>query len=321
MARRNAGWLLLALWVINLVLVNLGLALAGSSLEEHREQSAVTFYGVFGLAAYGYLNFRAGVAFDRFKPALAAEEHVLVAHRQQLTTVPARLATLGLLLGAIAGIVGARLDDATARVFEGSLVGGLLVAAVNWVFNSAVLGLLLVLVPRMLWLVTRLHKAASEIDLFAPDPAHAFASVTALAGTVFILLVTYSTMTDPSSFENPLLVAIGQLLLVVAILAFTLPLAGMRRRLRGRRDALLVVATKRIRGVVAKIESAVDEGRYQDVSELKTALDALERDRDAIAKASTWPWDAPTLSRFGVALLLPLLSWLITNLLGQILGF
>lgn len=320
-ARQKAGWLLLALWVVDLVLVNLGMVLAGRSLKEHLDQSAVTFYGIFGLAAYGYLSFRAGVAYDRFQPALAAEEDVLVARRQQITTVPARLAALGVVLGAIAGIVGARVDNATARVFEGSLIGGLLVAALNWVFASAVLGMLLVQVLRMLWLVTRLHKAAAEIDLFAPDPAHAFAGVTALAGTLCILFVTYSILTDPSSFENPLLVGFGYLLLIVSVLAFALPLAGMRRRLHRRRDALLVVATKRIRGVVAKIESAVDEDRYQDVSELKTALDALERDRDAIAKASTWPWDAATVSRFGVALMLPLLSWLITNLLGQMLGF
>lgn len=167
--------------------------------------------------------------------------------------------------------------------------------------------------------MTKLHGSAISVDLFDPDPAHAFAGVTALAGAMVIVLVSYSAATDPTTFENPTWIAFTIVSVIVAAFAFFLPLLEMRRRLKQQKVDFLAASTKRVRRVAAEIDVAVDDGRYQDVPQFKAALEALERDREATAKTSTWPWDAGTLSRFVPTLLLALILWLITNVLGRLL--
>jgi hypothetical protein len=135
-----------------------------------------------------------------------------------------------------------------------------------------------------------------------------------------IVVVTYSALSDPATFRDPFALVLIVALMVVAVLVFTLPLVGIRRRLVSQRDALLLDSSKRIRRLGAVVGIAVDEGRYETAGQLKDALDALEHDRENIARKSTWPWEGATLSRFGAALLLPLLTWLITNVLGRLLG-
>jgi hypothetical protein len=134
-----------------------------------------------------------------------------------------------------------------------------------------------------------------------------------------IVVVTYSALSDPATFRDPFAIVLVGVLMIAAVLDFTLPLAGMRRRLVSQRDALLIDSRKRIRHLGAVIGTAVDEGRYEEAGQLKDALDALELDRQNIARTSTWPWEGATLSRFGAALLLPLLTWLITTVLGRML--
>jgi len=45
----------------------------------------------------------------------------------------------------------------------------------------------------------------------------------------------------------------------------------------------------------------------------------LETERERIAGASTWPWEAKTLRGFATTLLLPLLTWLVTSVFGKVL--
>jgi hypothetical protein len=313
-------WVLIGIWVVVLVGVNVGVALGDGTAGDHFFHSRETFYGVYGIFVYAYLNGRAGHALDRFRPALAANDEQAAALRRNLTTLPPRMAIGALIIGAAFGALYAANDPIVIEIAEVSAIGGLLVGLFGWVVNLAIAGLFLTQIVRILVWVTRLHRRADRIELFDPGPAHAFAGVTAAAGALVIVVVTYSALSDPATFRDPFALVLIVALMVVAVLVFTLPLVGIRRRLVSQRDALLLDSSKRIRRLGAVVGTAVDEGRYETAGQLKDALDALELDRENIARKSTWPWEGATLSRFGAALLLPLLTWLITNVLGRLLG-
>jgi hypothetical protein len=169
-------------------------------------------------------------------------------------------------------------------------------------------------------LVTRLHRKAAVIDLFRPDPLHAFASLTARAGAVAILLILYSALTDPATFENQAYLGISAIGTTLGIATFVLPLAGLRNRLSREKRRLGDAVAGRLSALTAELHDAVDARRLGDVGDLKTSLDVLDSEQQWIRKTSAWPWETATIRGFATTLLVPVTIYLITSLLSETLG-
>lgn len=320
-SRRVPWWaLLLTVWALAAALV------AGSWWLDHaddtyqlRLQLLSTFYGVFALAMYGYLGVRAGRAFDSFRPALADGDDEADSLRRSLVSMPRRTALItglvGLGIGVLAGVADPALVDLAGSdpLFVGVVVAITLGASIS-LFLMVVVQLI-----RVLSAVARLHRRAAHVDLFATGPAHAFARVTVLAGVYLLVNVSYSMATDPSTFENPVWITFLAGSGLVAVAAFITPLLGMRRRLVEAKAALQGEAQGRIAVVTSEVHRVIDAGRYGDVAPARAALDALEAERTRVRKASVWPWETATLRGFSTALVLPVLTWLVTTTLTRLL--
>ncbi|MCU0668675.1 MAG: hypothetical protein MUF70_04905 [Myxococcota bacterium] len=118
-----------------------------------------------------------------------------------------------------------------------------------------------------------------------------------------------------SSLAVTLLLDVNAPWLVLAVLTVTtglafaallLPSRGLHERLRAAREAEL----RFVRGEIASVRDALGAGARPDANERIAQLPALLAWEARVERMSVWPFDAPSLFRFALLLLVPLGSWL-----------
>ncbi|MBI5157879.1 MAG: hypothetical protein HZA58_07715 [Acidimicrobiia bacterium] len=320
--RRIPWWALVAgFWAIDLLLMSAVKWWDGSLQFGHLyERSVDSFYGFAGLCGYGILAHAARTAFDRFRPALEISDEKAAGLRDRLSTMSFRAGLVVAALGSSLGIVALLSDRAMVDLVSTSLAATLVITGLAYVANVALVVVGIVQLVRQVVQVARLHRRADRIDVFHPEPAHAFSRLTARGGTLILVIVGYGMLTDPTTFTNPVWFVGSAVGLVLAVVTFFFPLRGMHRRLRDEKLRLLDRSTTRIRAVSADLHRAVDGGSYESVAELRGVLDALDLDRGRIKAASSWPWEHATLRGFATTLVVPVAIWFVTAVLGKSLG-
>lgn len=322
-ARRVPWWVLAPVfWAFEVVTVGAVQWIDGSrEVGQFFERTVDTFYGVFAIVSYGALRATARRAFDRFRPALDVPADEAVRLRHRLATLTPRAALVGSFAGAVFGTLALIADPAILDLITTSVAATIVIGFFVYTLNVMLVGIAVTQLVKQLWLVGRLHRQATRIDLFRPEPAHAFSRLTALGGVITLTNLVYSMLTDPTTFTNPVWIGFGGGSIVLAIVAFLAPLRGMHTRLRDEKLALLDGSAVRIEAVSANLHRLVDSGSYAAVAEVRGVLDALDGDRTRIRSASTWPWEGATLRGFATTLVVPVVIWFVTAVLGKTLGF
>lgn len=277
-------------------------------------------YPPFGLFILLSVRRSAARALKRFQPALAGVDAARVAgFERRLTGMTNPRFGVSLLIGvAVAALTGASGAPSGTESPSAAITIGTVVVAVDGALGYGIGVVAVVFIISVLATIPDVHRAATTIDVRRPDPAHAFASVTALAGVLLLLLVTFSALTDPRTFETVSLVLAG-VVVMVAVVAFVAPLVGMRQRLEDQKEQLLGESLARIEAVEAELERAVEARELERIGPLTEALNAYYNRRDRIASASTLPWDTTTFRGFVTVLLVPIVIWFITSVLGRTL--
>lgn len=322
--RRLPWWLLLVLvYLVFAAIMTAAFWIDGSAPVGTLGHHAVdAFYPAYGLFMLHYLRGSGRRAMDRFEPALrGVNAERIDGFRRRLTGLTNRQAIIGLVVGTTIGIATV-VEYLTGAVVRTDIMGTTplshVVIGVSSVLGYA-LGLLgVVFVISALTAIPSIHRAATTIDVRSPGPAHAFAPLSARGGILVLILVAYSAITDPATFEGvnlPLAVSLP----VIAIVAFIAPLAGMQQRLARQQADLLEASSAGIRSLEVELERTVDARELDRIRPLTDALGAYYTKRDRIARASTMPWDTATLRGFGTALLIPVATWLATTILGRLL--
>jgi hypothetical protein len=280
-------------------------------------RSADAFFIVYFLALYHHLGSVGGRCLQAFEPLLDASPPERAATAWRLTRLPRRLGWVVVPIGLVVGVGSAAGRDAgmgldAARTLLPFVYQGLALS-----FTVATMGALAVQVVRQLRTVGGLHRRAAGIDLFHLRPAHAFATLTARTGSGLVGFVIVNAMiwwVDGAG--APLSASVT--LSVLAVLAFVLPLLGLRERLKAEKERALDRIDDGIKATLAQIQEQVEAGRHDEVGGLNTALNALLTSRKVVAGISTWPWETETLRSFASTLVVPIALWLITRLLGRL---
>lgn len=104
----------------------------------------------------------------------------------------------------------------------------------------------------------------------------------------------------------------------LAILVFLLPLLGIHARLVTAKEEATQKNNHLINKGFAELQRKVERGSAAEIARLRTANSALLEYRQELSKISTWPWDPSTLRTFITALLLPMTTWAVQQLLLRI---
>jgi len=273
---------------------------------------------VFFVALYHDLNLVASRSFHIFRPLLKLTEADLRILEFRLTTLPRWLGWLAVLVGIGLGIVSVRSDPSAYRLDTARTMLPVIYQYVAQIFVIACMAALILRTIRQLRLVNDLHRRASEINLFHLAPVHAFASLTARAAIGLVLFMLFNAVVEASGISAaPLYVVVA--MGVLAISVFVMPLLGMRKRLKDEKARLLTETNEAIKVTIGRIHDEVSSNKYEKISGMNTAINALVAERQLIQGISTWPWEASTSRGFASTLLLPIILSLVTRLLGRLI--
>lgn len=321
--RRLPWWLQVALvFVVVAALLTVVFWIDGSApVGTIGRQAIDAFYPAYGLFMLLYLRRSAYEALERFEPALRGVDAATIdGFRRRLTGMTDREALIGILVGAAIGIATV-LEYLTGPTVRTDIMGttplshSIVTVASVLGYGLGLMGVVFIITA--LRAIPAIHRAATTIDVRSPGPAHAFAPLSARGGILILILVAFSAITDPATFEGVNL-PLAIVLPVLAIVAFVAPLLGMRQRLVRQKAGLLDESSARIESLEVEIERTVDAGELDRIRPLTDALGAYQAKRDRLARASTMPWDIATLRGFGTALLVPVGTWLATTVLGRL---
>ena len=278
-------------------------------------------YGPYALGALTYLNHVAARALTAFWPATGWPDDDQPAWAAAFTTIRSGLSVPSLVLGTVvavgaflsapASVVG--LDDRSRLAYFAAL-------APIAILGYALTLLALAHTTRQLLLVARIHREATAIDPFDRAPVYAFSRFTAQIGLVF-LLSSYYTLTFNGSFQSGNLIGVAVLGLVIALGAagFVVPLWGIHGRLVSEKDALLVGVESRLTKLSLELYRRIDAGEF-DGTKIHEAIAATGAIRERIARLPTWPWPPQLFSGFLSALLLPVIVYLLSRVIGGRIG-
>lgn len=275
-----------------------------------------TGFIVFLVALYHHLSLAARGSLQIFRPVLKASEPELNHLEYRLTTLPRRLGWLAVLIGIVAGIASVQSDPAVYGLNVTNTILPTIYQTVGQSFVIASGSGLIFQTIRQLRFVNELHRKVSEIDLFRLEPLHAFSKLTARAGIGLVLLIVFNLLVEVLTTAAPISVMIG--IGVLAFAVFTIPLLGMRNRMKQERAQLLNETNAAIKSTIGRIHGQVNSNEHDEIAGLNTTLNALVVERDLIGGISTWPWEPSTFRGFASSLLLPLLLWLVTRLLERL---
>jgi hypothetical protein len=277
-------------------------------------------YAVIYIALVHYLDGTAMRAFDHFRPFLRdVEERTLEQLRYELTTLPARgawMAAVGGVAFTAVGLLSLRLSGASHLIpawpsqLLSLFLGNLFFA--TFLYHTV----------HQLRSVSRIHAATAHINLFQREPAYAFSRLTARTAATWALAFMLGVVPRLSFEAGGLLGPYGPLawypMLTVALLAFALPLLGMRRLLQAEKKRLQREANVRLEEMLVSLNERIDTENETGAGDFKVLLDSLLLERNLLRRIPTWPWDVNALAGYLSAMLLPLLIWLVQQMLGRL---
>jgi hypothetical protein len=274
--------------------------------------AAIIVYGVVLIAA---LRRVAAAAFEDFRPALGIDDGRTDTWKRDLLTIPDRPALAAIVIAALfvnAVFFGSPSSAAFAPTVVVNAIGVIL-----WEIAVALGAITLVFALRQLRMVSRLHRLATNVDVFEPGPINAFSRLTA-ATSLGLLLVAFLLVGPSATYALSNLLT-GVVLILVAIASFVLPLRGMHDRLASERSRLLSESHARLRSTLERIHSMVDSDEIGRADQLQSALASLLSERDLLMRLSTWPWSAGTFRGIASAVALPIALWLIFRVLERVI--
>jgi hypothetical protein len=260
-------------------------------------------------------------SFERFRPLLDDGEEHVAAHKYTLARAPVRSTMIASL--ATAGVlpVVMILSDVSQplRLNVVSLTSWTLLL-IGLVVNGFVVGGTLYHLLYQLRAIHRLLVSAKPIDLNDLEPAYAFSSTTSLAALMLTLDNTLWYAIQPALLTDPFGVVAGIVMSGLALVVFIWPLWGAHRLLQREQVHLLKLNGAAFQRLRDELHSRARDGSFEGMGDLHHALSSLEVERARLDRVPTWPWHPGTFRGTLAAILLPIVIWLIQQILSQWLG-
>ncbi len=265
-----------------------------------------------------YLDKLALKALAEFKPALNISQEQYPDLQRLVSTMPARSTLVVSLLFGMGGLVlvlqsfiGSDLDStiSVSRDMFGIFVA--ITMIVLWTVN----GLFVYHTIHQLGVVNYIYTHLTLVHPFHQRELFVFSGFSARTAISLILLTPLWIIFDPGSVS----LVISIIFAIFGFITFVSPLLGVHSILVREKDRLL---DENARLVEETVHNLMSEIKGEQLDRLKLAdqrLTSLEKARVQIERISTWPWRTETLRQILVAILLPIVIWLMQYFLSQAL--
>jgi hypothetical protein len=284
------------------------------------------FYGVFALH---YLDRVADKAVHRFHSTMKADQIEFDSALYRLTMLPASQAIIAAILGglfaAIQVVIGGDVETTVAFVHVASTSISVLFHDINIVVAWAGYGVLIYHAYHQLRTINWLYTSKAMIDPFRPEPLYALSEITSRTA-VLILAAIYGWLevATGGSFANlpsqPIFYLTSALLISLGLLVFIWPLWGAHRLLEDAKDVAIEGNARGYKAAVEELHRTVLEKRLPEIGIWQKALAGLDLERRQLDRLPTWPWSPGAFRNVLVALVLPVVVWIVQYGLQQLLG-
>lgn len=264
------------------------------------------------LALHHYLDDYARQALARFRPLLQVDQAEYERLEYELTVVPARYALIGALFWTGLAILIVALYYPVVRPYISTweiavsvlsfLVGGTFLQHLRYQLNT----------------VRSIYRQISQVDLYNLEPLFAFSNLTVRAA-IGVTLLQYAIIVLLPGESRPALFLPVATLTVVAVAVFIWPLAGVHRMLVEEKSRQMAEVDLRLKAAVTALYGRVDGGELDQVDVVGRTITSLKVARDLIDSRPTWPWQPAAVRSLATAILLPIVLWLLQQLLRQLL--
>jgi hypothetical protein len=279
-------------------------------------------------AVQHYLNTTARHALEGFRPALQIEDDAYSKLQYQLTTIPSRPGGVAGAIGAALGLLSLLSSPLGYGVSPSTSLATDLLTAFFAMLTMAFLAVFTYHTLRQLRLVASVHRMAKHVSLFQLAPVYSFSTLTSRTRIAIILVLSggyiffsYANVRGSAVGSSPVDVVVLVFMFLVALACFALPLNSMHNRLTQEKTRFLAEVNRRLEGTINTVHQRLDNGEFHTMDQMEKALTNLITERKVLAEISTWPWKPETLRGFLSTLALPIILYVITAMLGRVLGF
>jgi hypothetical protein len=177
-------------------------------------------------------------------------------------------------------------------------------------------------------MVSNLYARVQSVDLFRLEPLYAFSRLTARTAACWLVISFGSLLLLPTQlslkifsldFSFGIFILVYALYTLVVLSAFVLPLLGIHRLIAAEKERQQLEANHRLDLVIHKIYLGVDADNLDGADAVNKTLNSLITARDLLEKIPAWPWQPGTLRGIATTILLPLVLWLVQQLLSRYL--
>lgn len=279
------------------------------------------FYAPYGLAMFAITTRIALRSLNAFWPATGWPDSERAPWVYRFVTLPRGLDLLALAIGIPVGIGALSSAPDTflgAEQSRGSLALAYLPALI---LGYTAFPLIVFQTVRQLRLVARIHREATAIDPFDREPVYAFSRLTVVAGLGYLFIGYYGLAVN-GAFQAGNLVSLATLAanFGVAMAAFILPLWGIHDRLVREKAELVRGVESRLGHLGDEMYRRVDAAQFDGTKAVSDSIVGVSMLRERIAKLPTWPWPPNVLRGFVTALLLPVIVYVASRLIGGNFG-
>jgi hypothetical protein len=267
------------------------------------------------------LDVRAGRALERMRPLLIQPESYLEL-RRYLTTLPRQATLLASLGGMLVGIVAVIVErvalppafrpflpEANARPFVEAWL----------IFTWFIFGALFIHTVHQLRLIDRIYTLHIAIDLDHYQMLFPFSTVSALTA-IGLLVIPYAWVAAvPNLLSDPAGYTFGSLFPIFALISFVWPLIGVHNLIVQAKNRALYENGTMLKDIRERLFEKLSSGPLDGASDLHQALSVVRAEREILLHVPTWPWQPGTPRSVVAALLLPLVVWLMQQVLEKVL--
>jgi hypothetical protein len=281
--------------------------------------------GVYAFAGMHYLDEYAETAIATFRPALTVSDREYEELRYRLTTLPARptaILTLLIFLLIVAVLFLSSRDTAgiytSIKLYTSPL--SFLIEGVGLLIWGAVAGPFTYHIYHQIQVIDLIYTRHTVINLFHLRPLYAFSKLTARAALILIFLIYPAFIISPNVLQDPAVWISTIGISVIALWNFLGPLLGIHRLLAEEKDRVHTEISRSIEDLSRRIDAAMASDDFGKMDSMKAALEALVLRQDRLENTPTWPWHPQTPRIIGTAFLVPIVIYLIQELIDRLLG-
>ena len=294
----------------------------GMAWTVQNEVANVMFWFAFSLTTYAYLLSSSDRALEEFRPSLDIDDIEFIGLRLRFNTL-AR--PWGFLFIPAIGLTFLFMRfrpaiDAPAEIAPVIRMILIVLGSITFTF----LAYLMVLVIQVLKHIKKLYDRISNINIYDLQDLYALSTLSARIGVFFVIAGTLSFVINIAiAGDQPqieLAVFFISLNSLMAVIVFLLPLVGIHSKLADAKRTAERENNRRLSAALKKLHERSDRSILEEMPLIESQVGALMEFRREIEKISTWPWQPQTLRGFITAISLPIVVWLIQQLLSRALG-